>query len=176
MQATGAKIVLLSMLRAGPMTSTEMFESLAGIGLGVSRIRVHKIISDLEKASAVSIEKEDRKTKGGRSTGAIKSVMVITVNQFGIDQVMTYLNSEICHTVEDLKERIAATITEEDKALFRANLFTLESSVDKAIRESIAREDDFECEKRKLVNSFDTADLQSLETACINARKWLDIC
>lgn len=176
MQATGAKIVLLSMLRAGPMTSTEMMDRLTNIGLGVSRIRVHKIISDLKKANAVSVENEARQTKGGRSSSAMKSVMVITVSQFGIDQVMTYLNSEIGHTIEDLKERVAATITDEDKALLVGNLFTLESSVDKAIRDSIAKEDELECSKRKFINSLDTVELQCLETACINARRWLDVC
>ncbi|AUR95298.1 winged helix-turn-helix DNA-binding domain protein [Vibrio phage 1.205.O._10N.222.51.A7] len=176
MQARGAKIVLLSMLRAEPLTSTEMFNSLLDIGYDISRIRVHKIITDLDKAGAVDVSKENRKTKGGRSSNAMKNVMVVSINQKGIDHVMTYLNSEIGNTIEDLKERIAATITEEDKKLLLANLFTLESSVDKAIRASIHKEDEIEGGKRILLNTCDTRLLQSLENSCIEVRKWVSQC
>lgn len=176
MQAKGAKIVLLSMLRNESLTSTEMFQHLNSVGYDISRTRLHRIMTDLNKDDAVTISKENRETRGGRSSSAMKNVMVVSINSKGIDHVMTYLNSEIGHTIDDLKERVAATITTEDRKLLRDKLFTLESSVDKAIRESIRKEDDIEDRKLILLNSCDTRLLQALESSCIEARKWLNEC
>lgn len=175
LNVSGAKVILLSKLRLTPLSSSGMMQHLDSVGFSVSRMRVHKIIKDFESAGMATVAKEKIDTNNkAKNKKSKREAMVLTITKFGKECLSAYLDTEIGNSIDAIKERVAATITDEDKATLRSKIFDLESSLSSSISDIVNA--DYETEQCKLLAMHDKHQLIALENCCIESRKWLDKC
>jgi hypothetical protein len=173
-KTSGAKIILLSKLRAGPLSSGEIMKHLDSMNYSVSRVRVHTIIKELKAHSLIAVKDGVADIANKGNSKCKRTVMFVALTRLGCDIVTAYLGSDIGKSIDSLKERAAATITDADKEIFREKVFELESSLAKEIREVANQE--HETKQGELICSYEKQQLIALENCCIESRKWLDKC
>lgn len=167
----GAKAIILSKLRFGSMSSTEMMSYLSSVGAKVTRVRVHKIIRDFEKHGFVSVSDETRNIDIKSKSTSKRSVMIVKITKQGCDYVSVYLNSKIEPTFDAIKERITSTISDNDKATLKSNMLDLEVDINDLIKQNVNEQHDNAL--NETLAMFDKKRLVALEECCIETRKWL---
>lgn len=168
----GAKVIILSKLRASKMYSSEMIEYLNCVNYQVSRTRVHAIIKELKAAGYVTIDHVDLEPEQKTNTRGQSRVMVCKITKAGCDVITAYLDTEIGASIGDIKERVAATITEEDKLKTVGNVKLLMANLSGLVNEIVKQESD--SEQGNVINELEKQQLIAIEKCCIEVLKWVN--
>lgn len=167
----GAKVILLSKLRVGEMSSADMMEHLSNVKYEVTRVRVHKIINELRDSGFITVSKSDREVVRKASSKVNTPVMIVKITKSGCDVISAYLDTEIGTSINDIKERVAATIIDEDKAKLEVNIKNLQIALDQEIRDNMPGDNLHG--QSLVICEFGKQQLIAVEKCCIETLKWL---